>query len=91
MKHLKYFENNKYFKIGDYVKCIDARGFLNKLENNKIYYIYKDTQILGTNEYTYIQDDDKQMGGYINDRFVLATPEEIEHSKLEKETKKYNL
>ena len=91
MKHLKYFENNNYFKFGDYVKCVDITDMSTALELNKIYYIYCDTRIMDINSYTYIQDGDKKMGGYNSRRFISATPEKIKQYKLEQSANKYNL
>lgn len=88
MKHLKYFEDNKQFKIGDYVKCVDSScsNFL----------IYNNIYIVINNEFSgslkpHIIVEENPNGAYPNIKFKLATPKEIEQYELEKSTNKYNL
>ena len=88
MKYIKTFENIKDFKIGDYVVCIDDSSEYNSnLKNNNIFEIediqkdYRTRQfkLIGVNTY------------WSENRFRLATPEEIEDYEIKNTAKKYNL
>ena len=85
MKHLKQFENNNHFKIGDYVKCVKPEpSFF--LKYNKIYIVTDNTYY--SNEISVEGNSD---GSYHEDKFKLATPQEIEQYEIEKTSDKYNL
>ena len=90
MKYIKTFENNTLyepkFKNGDYVKCIDE---IYNLKNYKIYVVehsYKSN--LGTE---YVDLENVPNNSYFCDRFILATPEEIENYNMTKNVENYNL
>lgn len=91
MKHLKYFENKKYFKVGDIVTIKDdVRNFYRKqtgeikIENlNGVYGLYYD--------YGVIFNGNKEILHFMKTDIIPATPEEIEKYELEKDINKYNL
>ena len=86
--NFKIFENKKKIKEGDVVKCIDHSDTEELLEYGKLYKI--------KNIYTYRSGDTQYIFYNINyewndDRFILATPEEIKKYELEQLTNKFNI
>lgn len=88
MKYLKRFENIiSKFEIGDYVKCIDDH------ENPHLYrdkiYIIKSFEFDEKTNFVYLENINRSF--FYANRFVLATPEEIEEYEIEQNINKYNL
>lgn len=83
MKHIKTFESIfDRFKVGDIIICIRA-GEYTFLKNGNAYLVTSsDLDLIKVDNY------DIELN---RTRFRLATPEEIEEYKLEKDSKNYNL
>ena len=83
MRYLKTFESIfDRFKVGDIITCNRA-GDYRFLKNG-------DTYLVTSSDFDLIKVDNYDVD-LNRTRFRLATPEEIEEYKLEKDSKNYNL
>jgi len=87
MKHLKTFETNSKFKVGDIVRCF-------KFEDDGELCIIKNIDSRHPYSLPYfiedIKDDDYRL--WVGDKDIIkATKQEIEQYELDKYTNKYNL
>jgi len=90
MKYLKTFENINELEIGDYAKCVKDNFFQDRITKNNLYKVLN--KMLSTNgKIIYIHQDNNNNYWWSLDRFVKATPEEIEQHKIKKDTDKYNI
>jgi len=88
MKYLKRFENINEIEAGDYVKCVDDSFMLN-IENGNIYIVYR---VVDFKYFLKIPNKHHNvLYSYTKDRFIPATPEEIEKYKIEQSANNYNL
>lgn len=89
MKYIKTYEKVKsIFKNGDFVYCLDAIN-MERLSNGKIYKV--DDVLIKSNNDVVIRLEELMNRYYNSKRFRLATTEEIEQYKLEKDANKYSL
>ena len=90
MKYIKKFEDEKYFDVGDYIKCTSKESFMTGISIGTVYKIEgfrNDSTVV----YAVIHNDNNKTGWYRIKQFVEATPEEIKNYHIKKDSDKYNL